>query len=272
MLSEVKWPRMTDRMCQRLLFPSSVSMSTFPRPIFLPISPASGMVVLNFAGVAASSAVDLSCSCRLGLWPANMWAFCWHMAWTSCKAGVRERSAEVVLRGVTSGLAGVVLQGVRLFPHLTGRPVRGVAPSAKTSSLDSLVHWWRCWRLLSVGSSSDWEPPSLSVESLCCRCKRERRLASAWFWVSVSLLEAESSSSWKEPSWSTEVSWDLSRVRELKPLSSYTDLDTEWGVSCTDAHFFLFNLEICNKIFKAKQIYTPDVFGCMCGWRRAQPT
>lgn len=249
MHSAVRWLSMTARICLRFLFFSSVSMSTLPRPIFLPISPAKGIVVLNVSGVSESAAVDLSCSFRLGLWPTNIWAFCWHIAWTSCRAGVRERLTGVVLRGVRSGLAGAVLIGVmfsglvvvalsgvayscfaeakpsevRVLAHLTERTLRGVALSAKTSSsLERL--WCLCSCFRSVTSSSDWEPPSLSVESLCWRCKTERRFASARFGVLQFPLEAQSSSSWKEPSWSTEESWDLSSVRELKPLSSYAYL------------------------------------------------
>lgn len=225
MPSEVRWLSMMARTCLRFLFFSSVSTSTFPRPIFLPINPDNGMEVLNVTGVSVSAAVDFSCSIRLGLWPANIWALCWHIAWTSCKAGVRQRLTGV-LRGVASGLATVVLKGVTfsglavvdlsgvaqicfaaatlsaviLLSHLTKRTLWGVAVPSKTSSS---LHWLWHWRgpcFLSAGSSSDWEPPSLSVESLCWRCKRERRFASARFGVSQFPLEAESSSSRNEPS------------------------------------------------------------------------
>lgn len=212
-------------MCLRSLFLSSVSMSTFPRPIFLPISPAKGMEVLNITGVLVSAAVNFSCSFTLGLWPANIWAFCWHMAWTSCKAGVKDRWTEVLLWGVSSGLAdvlcrvtfsglaGIALKGVvdnclpgaRLAAVLSvfvpEMMPRGVVCSAKTSSsLEWLCIWWECLWFLSATSSSDWEPPSLSVDSLCWRYKRDRRFDSARFGVSQCPREAESSSSWNEPS------------------------------------------------------------------------
>lgn len=195
-------------------------MSTFPRPIFLPISPAKGMEVLNLTGVLVSAAVNFSCSFRLGLWPANIWAFCWHMAWTSCKAGVKERWTEALLWGVSSGLADVLcsvtfsglaaLKGV-VYNCLPGARLSAVPSTfvpemmpcgvAKTSSsLEWLCIWWECLRFLSATSSSDCEPPSLSVESLCWRYKRDRRFASARFGVSHCPREAESSSSWNEPS------------------------------------------------------------------------
>lgn len=72
MLSGVKRPSITARMCLRFLFLSSDSMSTFPRPIFLPISPASGIKALGITGVTARAGVDFRCSLRLGLWPTNI--------------------------------------------------------------------------------------------------------------------------------------------------------------------------------------------------------
>lgn len=263
MLSEERWLRMMQRMCPRFLFLSSVSMSTFLRPIFLPISPASGMVVVKVTGVWASASVDFSCSFRLGLWPTNIRELSWHMAWISCRAGVRERLTGGSLRGVASRLTGAVFRGVR-FSGLAVVDLIGVASSClakvqqsdvmlslhiaeralweKTSSVERL--WRSCLCFLSAGSSSDWEPPSLRVESLFWRCKRERRLASVRFGVSGFPLEVDSSSR-NEPSWSTDESWDLSRVKEPKPLSSHTDLWQGWmwvkGIVLIHRTHFLFS-------------------------------
>ena len=262
MSSGARWLSMTPRMCQRFLFFSSVRTSSLPTPIFLPMRPIRGMLVLMATGVSTSATAERSSSSKLGIWPCVMETFRWHMARTSCRAGVsaterhsrpagmlrsgvalrpaaaalEQGGVSLLVMGVQRGvavscLAEIRLRGVFWLPSF--RPVEpdGVVSVTRNTS-STLQGLWQTERHLPPGwvcptwrpSSSDWEPPSRSVESLCCRWRRERRFPSDRCSVSAPRPEEESSSSWKEPSCSLDESWDLSWAREPKPLSSDKDL------------------------------------------------
>lgn len=168
---------MLDRIWQRFLLLSSARMSNWPRPIFLPIRLERGKVVF----MGPSMVETRSKSSKLVCWD-RMRVLRRLMACTIWSAGVRDRSCSFTLAAPT------------------GVTSRKTLSSFRTSVFTSFP----------LGSSSDWEPPSLRVDNLRWRSNRERLF---------SLLSHGGTISWKDPS-SMEESWDLSRPRELKPLSS----------------------------------------------------